>query len=71
MKATLDEDETLVRKNDISHLPTKEEFLDREDKLMGEVKKMREEHTMLSGRVYQDHEPRIEKIEDKLQIQSA
>jgi len=71
MKVTLDEDETLVRKDDVKHLPTTEEFYSMEDKLMKEVKDMREEHEMLSGRVYQDHEPRITKIEEKLQIQPA
>lgn len=71
MKVTLDGDETLVRKEDISHLPTKEEFFKKEDELMGELKTMREEHKMLSNRVYEDHEPRITKIEKKLQIQTA
>ena len=43
VKTTIDEDETLVRKDDIKHLPTREEFFDREDKIMGELKTVREE----------------------------
>ena len=46
VKATIDEDETLVRKDDIKRLPTKEEFFDREDKIMGELKAVREEITI-------------------------
>jgi len=30
---------------------------------MGELKAVREEHVMLSNRVYDNHEPRIEKLE--------
>ena len=70
VKATIDEDETLVRKDDIKHLPTKDEFFDREDKLMGELKNIREEITMLSdiNRKVNDNEERIEKVEKKVNI---
>ena len=73
VKVTIDEDETLVRKADIQHLPTKEEFFDREDKLMGELKTIREEITALSdvNRKVNDHEERIEIVEEKLGIQPA
>lgn len=73
MKVTIDEeldvklDEKLDEK--LGHLPSKEEFYNQTDKLMKELKNMREEHTMLSGRVYDNHEPRIKKVEKKLQIQ--
>jgi len=75
MKITIDEelavklDEKLDEK--LKYLPTREEFFDQTDKLMKELKDMREEHTVLSGRVYDNHEPRIDKIEKKLNIQPA
>jgi hypothetical protein len=67
----IEENETLVRKDDIKHLPTKEEFYNKMDEVMGELKTVREEHTLLSGRVYDNHEPRIENIEKKLNLQLA
>lgn len=75
VKITIDEeldvklDEKLDEK--LGKLPTKDEFYGQTDKLMKELKDMREEHKMLSARVYEDHEPRIAKIEKKLQIQTA
>jgi hypothetical protein len=73
MKVTIDEDETLVRRDDIKHLPTKEEFFGREDKIMTELKAVREEVTVLSdlNRKVNNHEERIEKVEHKLDIQPA
>jgi hypothetical protein len=70
-KTVLDEDETLVRKNDVMHLPTKEEFYSAEDKLMGELKTIREETELLSdlNRKVNDNNDRIEKIEIKLNIE--
>jgi hypothetical protein len=67
----IDENETLVRKEDVKHLPTKDEFCNKMDEVMGELKTMGEEHTILSGRVYDNHEPRIEKVEKKLNLQPA
>ena len=70
----LNEIEELVKttvKEEIRHLPTKDEFFGKMDEVMGELKAMREEHSILSRRVYEDHEPRIEKIEKKLGIQPA
>lgn len=63
----------LATKDDIKHLPTKDEFYERMDKVMGELKAMREEITILSGLngKVNDHEERIEKIENKLDIQPA
>ena len=72
MKITIDEeldtklDEKLDEK--LGLLPTKEEFFNKTDKLMKELKDMREEHTMLSHRVYEDHESRIKKVEKELNI---
>jgi hypothetical protein len=70
----LDEIEKVVGKQievRTKNLPTKEEFFSREDKIMGELKAIREEHAVLSSRVYDNHEPRIEKVEKKLGIQPA
>ena len=75
MKVTIDEEldikleEKLEEK--IKYLPNKEEFFAKMDELVTELKAMREEHTLLSHRVYENHEPRIEKIEKKLSIQPA
>ena len=68
IEVTLDEKE-LVTKSDISHLPTKDEFYNKMDEVMGELKTVREEQTLLSHRV-SDHGDRIEKIEDHLDISS-
>lgn len=73
MKVTIDEelDEKLEEK--VKYLPTREEFFDREDKIMNELKTVREEITILSdlNRKVNDHEERIEKVEKKLAIQPA
>lgn len=56
------EDETLVRKNDIKYLPTKDEFYTKMDEVVGELKATREEHAMLSARVYQDTNPELRRL---------
>lgn len=73
IKISLDEDETLVRKDDIKHLPTKDEFYEQTDKIMGELKAVREEITTLSdlNRKVNDHDARIEKVEKKLNIPAS
>ncbi|KKR86685.1 MAG: hypothetical protein UU32_C0012G0003 [Candidatus Woesebacteria bacterium GW2011_GWB1_41_10] len=53
----------VVTKDDLKYLPSREEFYKREDEIMGELKTMREEHTMLSNRIYNDQVPRLEKLE--------
>ena len=60
----------LAAKEDLKHLSTKEEFYEREDRIMGELKAIREEMTVLSdlNRKVDDHEGRLEKIESKLQV---
>jgi hypothetical protein len=69
MKVTIDEELDQKLDEKIKYLPNKEEFFAKMDELVTELKAMREEHTLLSHRVYEDHEPRIEKVEKKLGIQ--
>lgn len=68
----LDEIEKIVDERiekQVSNLPTKDEFFGKMDELMGELRDMREEHSMLSERVYNNIEPRVTKIEKNLHIQ--
>ena len=53
----------------IDNLPTKEEFNIKIDEILGEIKAMREELTVVTGYKDQieDHETRIEKIEEVLE----
>jgi len=55
------------------NLPTKEEFFSREDKIMTELKAVRDEITMLSdlNRKVNDHESRIEKVEKVLNLSTS
>ena len=55
----------MVNKDDINHLPIKDEFYNKMDEVMGELKTIREEQTLISHRV-SDHKDRIEKIESHL-----
>jgi predicted nuclease with TOPRIM domain len=57
-------------KEEIKGLPTKDEFYSKMDDVMGELKTIREEQTLITHRV-SDHEDRIEKIEGKLEIATA
>ena len=54
----------------VGNLPTKDEFTAAMSELMGEVKSMREEFTVVEGHKDQleDHEERLETIETKLNI---
>lgn len=61
----------IATKDAISHLPTKVEFYEKTDELIKELKDMREEFKVLTNKIYDDHEPRISKVENKLQIQSS
>ena len=54
IEVTIDEKE-LVTKNDISHLPTKDEFYGKMDEVMGELKAIREEHALQSQHL-RDHD---------------
>jgi predicted nuclease with TOPRIM domain len=62
MEVTLDErlDEKLDEK--LGNLPTKDEFYGNTDKVMGELKAIREEHAVQSNKL-SEHEDRIEKLE--------
>lgn len=52
----------LVTKEDISHLPSKEEYFNREDKMMAKLKKIEEELTVVTKQC-SDHSDKIEKLE--------
>jgi hypothetical protein len=71
MEVTIDEaiEEKLVTKQDLSHLPTKDEFYTKMDEVMGELKAIREEQPLQSHKL-SDHDDRIEKIENHLGIPS-
>ena len=55
----------------LRNIPTKDEFFSRTDEMMGELKAIRESQTILTGKVYDDHESRITNVEKKLQIQPS
>ena len=59
----------VVTKSDLSHLPTKDDFYEKMDEVMGELKTIREEQTLISHQV-SDHEDRIQKIETNLGMSS-
>lgn len=69
-KTTLDEDDTLVRKDDIKHLPDKEDFYEKMDEVVGELRAVREEQPLQNEKL-SNHEDRLEVIEEKLQITPA
>lgn len=52
----------IVTKEDLKYLPTKEEFYDQTDKLMEELKAVREEQAMLSQHS-KDHSDAIEALQ--------
>ena len=56
-------------KVEIKHLPTKDDFYNKMDELMKELKSIREEVTIVSSYKEQieNHETRISKLEDVLQ----
>jgi len=64
---------TLATKEDIKHLPTKDEYYQREDETMKELKAVREEITILSSLQSQvhDHEEKLEKVMRKLSLNPA
>ena len=71
MKVTIDEtiEEKLVTKEDLSLLPTKDEFFTKMDEVMGELKTIREEQALQSQHL-SDHDDKIDKIESHLGISS-
>ena len=73
VEVTIDENNKLVSKEDIKFLPTKDEFYEKMDEVVGELKAIREEQTILSGvniKVNQLEE-RTDVIEGHLHIQPA
>jgi len=52
------------------NLPTKDEFYNKMDKVMGELKSIRENTEVITHQV-SDHEDRITKVEQKLSIQTS
>lgn len=56
-------------KGGIRLIPTKEEYFDSMDKLMGEIKKSREEQEVV-GEELSRHSDRLEKLEEKVGINS-
>ena len=54
----------------IKNLPTKDEFFNKMDEVMGELKSIRENTEVLTHQV-SDHEDRITKVEHKLSIQTS
>lgn len=58
-----------IVKDEIKHLPSKDDFYEKMDEVMGELKTIREEITILGGRQsencddLEDHEERIAKLE--------
>ena len=68
IEVTIEEKE-LVTKEDISHLPTKDEFYGKMDEVVSELKAVREEQSVLSHQV-SDHADRLEKVENHLGVSS-
>lgn len=58
-----------INKN-ISHLPSKEEYFAREDKTMGELKKLREEVAMTND-LYRKTNKRVDIIDKNLGIDTS
>lgn len=64
------EDIRKIVKEEIKHLPSKDDFFGKMDEVMGELKTIREEVTLLGGRQsetsdqLEDHEERIGKLEE-------
>lgn len=62
-----EESTDFVRKDDIKHLPTKEEFYDSQAKLMKEVKDMREEQAARMA-LHTRIDKRLDRTEKKLSL---
>jgi hypothetical protein len=71
IEVTIDEamEEKLVTKDDIGHLPTKDEFYVKMDEVVGELKAAREEQAVQIHQL-SDHADRLEKIESNLGLSS-
>lgn len=69
VKITIDEELEEKLNEKLKYFPSKEEFFEGLDKIIGELKTIREQHDIISHKVYEDHEPRITKVEKRLKIQ--
>jgi hypothetical protein len=71
IEVTIDEaiENKLVTKEDIGHLPTKDEFYGKMDEVVGELKAAREEQAVLGHQVA-DNTDRLDRIESNLDISS-
>ena len=69
----INENDRLVTRNDIKHLPTKDEFYEKMDEVVGELKAVREEQAVLSkiNNKVNNLEERTLKIEHKLKFTPA
>jgi len=54
----------------VKNLPSKDEFYEKMDEVVGELKAIREELPLISHRL-SDHEDRIQRVENKLQIKPS
>lgn len=59
-----------IVKEEVKYLPSKEDFATRMDEMMGELKAIREEQTLISGQL-SEHSDRFEKIDKHLGISTA
>ena len=59
----------LVMKEDLSHLPTKDDFYAKMDEVVGELRASRDEQAVLSHRT-SDHEDRIGRLESRMGVSS-
>ena len=69
----LDEIEQIVDdkiEDKTKNLPTKDEFFNKMDEVVGELKAIREELPLISHRL-SNHEDRIQRVENKLQIKPS
>ena len=71
VKITIDEELEEKLNEKLRYFPSKEDFFSKMDDVMAELKAIRDNQDLLTNRVYDDHEPRISKIEKKLQIDPA
>ena len=69
IEVTIDEKLDAKLDEKLKYLPTKDEFYDKMDEVMGELKAIREEQTVQSHQL-SDHEDRLVKVESKLGLTS-
>ena len=65
IRLLIDERLDIKLEEKLKYLPTKDEFYTKMDEIMGELRVIREEQSLLFPRVY-DHENRIEKVPARL-----